>query len=255
MKLLLFDVDGTLAESGEEINDDMIKILKLFTPEKYQLGIVGGGKLDKILTQFNNKVFFDHYFNECGCIYNKNKKNNRQSIDLTNIYQKDIRKHSQYSNINILIKTTLQFLSTVKYDLTGHFVDLRSGIIYISLIGMAATQQERKEFLDQDQIHNYRETLLKLLINKEQELNKDHQKIDIVYGGSVGISIYPSEYDKVQVLQHLDINKYEEIHYFGDKYLENGNDYQLLNSSLVIGHPIDYLEDTQKELQELLNQN
>ena len=114
---------------------------------------------------------------------------------------------------------------------------------------MSATQQERKEFLNLDQIHKYRETLLKLLINKEQELNKNQRKIDIVYGGSVGISIYPSEYDKVQVLEHLDINKYEEIHYFGDKYLKDGNDYQLLNNRLVIGHPVDSLEDTQKELQ------
>tara|TARA_B100001057_G_C22668351_1_gene878784 strand:+ start:223 stop:990 length:768 start_codon:yes stop_codon:yes gene_type:complete len=255
MKLLLFDVDGTLAESGQKINDSIIRILKLVAPEKYQLGIVGGGKLDKILTQLNNEIFFNHYFSECGCIYNQNKINNRQGLELTNIYQKDIRKHSQYLNINILIKDTLKFLSSVEYNLTGHFIDLRSGIIYISLIGMAATQQERKQFLDQDQIHNYRENLLELLITKEQELNKDQKKIDIVYGGSVGISIYPSEYDKVQVLEHLDIKKYEEIHYFGDKYLENGNDYQLLNSSSVIGHPVDCLEDTQKELQKLLNQN
>lgn len=61
-------------------------------------------------------------------------------------------------------------------------------------------------------------------------------------GGSVGIAILPSEWDKVQVLNLF--HDYETIIYFGDKYLENGNDYKLLNHKNVIGYAVDSPKDT-----------
>ena len=44
-------------------------------------------------------------------------------------------------------------------------------------------------------------------------------KISVYEGGQVGIAIFPREYDKVQVLSEI-TEKYEQIHYFGDKYEE-----------------------------------
>jgi len=41
---------------------------------------------------------------------------------------------------------------------------------------------------------------------------------------------------------------YTEIHYFGDKYEEDGNDYHLLNHKNIIPHRINNLEDTIREL-------
>ena len=98
-KLLLFDVDGTIAESGQKINKDIAKLLNNYENNSLiEIGIVGGGKLDKILWQ-TDEVKFHHYFSECGCVYNKliNDK-------LELIYEKDIREHNLYSSINILIK-------------------------------------------------------------------------------------------------------------------------------------------------------
>ena len=39
---------------------------------------------------------------------------------------------------------------------------------------------------------------------------------------------------------------------FGDKYLEDGNDYKLLNNKNIIGKNIDTIEDTKKILNDLL---
>ena len=39
-----------------------------------------------------------------------------------------------------------------------------------------------------------------------------------------------------------------EARYFGDKYLENGNDYKIINSNLVNGYRIDNINDTIKYL-------
>ena len=136
------------------------------------------------------------------------------------------------------------------YVITGQFISLRTGIIYISLIGLDANEEERKIFMEQDLFNNYRN---KLLFELKNELFKMHieNEIDIVLGGSVGIAIYPSEYDKIQILEIIKKENYEEIHYFGDKYLKDGNDHNLLNADNVIGHNIDKIDDTLNILKKL----
>lgn len=254
-KLFLFDVDGTIAESGQKMNKDIIELLNYFLKNSYtEIGIVGGGKLDKILWQ-TEEVKFDHYFSECGCVYNKlvNNNNNLQPLNnsLNLVYEKNIREHSLYNDINVLIKLALKFLSEVNYTLTGNFIDLRTGIIYVSLIGLTATEKERDYFKELDSKFEYRKRLLDILQNEASELNI-YNKIHIVYGGSVGIAIYPSEYDKKQIMNHINYKDYSEIHYFGDKYLEDGNDYLLLHHNHVIGHKINKVNDTYKILKDLL---
>jgi HAD superfamily hydrolase (TIGR01484 family) len=248
--LLLFDVDGTLVESGEKIDIEMVNLLNNLKDKNYELGIVGGGKLEKILQQLDNKILFKHYFSECGCVYHINK-NNTNNLLLEEIYIKNIRNHKQYNNINILIKTTLKYLSEVDYTLSGHFVDLRNGIIYISLIGMNATQEERKYYMEKEKIYNYRLELITILKEKAKQLNCLNN-ISILLGGNVGIALYPNDYDKEQVLQYININNYKKIYFFGDKYLEDGNDYKLLNNKNIIGKNIDTIENTKKILRHLL---
>ena len=249
--LLLFDVDGTIAESGQEIDPTIKKLFNNLIQKDFALGIVGGGKLDKVLQQLGN-TYIHHYFTECGCVYNKNQSTNLGQLKLEQIYVKNIREHELYPQINKLIKKTLLFLSSVDYTLTGHFIDLRNGIIYISLIGLTANNQEREYFLELDKINNYRKQLLDILHNYARELNI-FDKISIFEGGTVGIGIYPIEYDKIQVLSVIDKSNIKEIHYFGDKYLENGNDRNLLNHPQVIGHCIDSIDDTIKILEQILS--
>jgi phosphomannomutase len=236
-KILLFDIDGTLVESGQNITKEMALTLNTLK-NKYEIGIVGGGKLDKILQQFNTEIYFNHYFSECGTVYHINENNN-----LIKIYEKNIRNHKHYGHINKLIKYALNYISNVSYTITGQFISLRTGIIYISLIGLDTNEEERKIFMEQDLVNNYRNNLLSELKNELVNLNIENE-IDIVLGGSVGIAIYPSEYDKIQILEIIKKDDYEEIHYFGDKYLKDGNDYKLLNDKNVIGHKINKIEDT-----------
>jgi phosphomannomutase len=238
-KLILFDVDGTLTESGKIIEDDMLCQLNKIKEKGFDIGIVGGGKLEKILTQIKNCYYIDHFFTECGCVYYKNIGND--TLILENIYTKNIRKHELYPKINILIKEALLFLSQVDYVLTGNFIDLRNGIIYISLIGMVATDVERKYFIEINKQYKYRTRLIEILKKKAEELNILNQ-LSICQGGEVGIGIYPREYDKIQVIEH--ISEYSEIHYFGDKYEIDGNDYNIINYKNIIGHPVDNYEQT-----------
>ena len=239
-KLLLFDVDGTITESGQQI-EDSIKNMIQHLSKKYDIGIVGGGKIEKILEQMGDDNYFHYYFSECGCVFHENVSP-ISNLDLVKRYSKNLRQHKLYPMINTLIKTSLSFLSQVDYTITGNFIDLRNGIIYVSLIGMSANSDERKYFISLDKKNGYRKQLLLLLKEEAIKLNIYHS-IQICEGGSVGIAIYPNEYDKVQVYEHLK-DKYSEIHYFGDKYHEDGNDYHIINHFKIIGHCVDNIQDT-----------
>jgi HAD superfamily hydrolase (TIGR01484 family) len=226
-KILLFDVDGTIAESTQKISTDMKNQLVAFREKGYEVGIVGGGRYDKILDQLDN-LELDHVFAECGCIYYKKNKL---------VYEKNIRSHVLYPKINVIIKKALEYLSNVDYEITGHFVDLRTGLIYISLIGMDATLTERAKFIKLDKTHRYRSNLLNKLHREMVKLGID-KDLSILEGGSVGIVICPTECDKTQVLESLSSLEYDKIYYFGDKYEPNGNDHRLLYHSRVTGYPV-----------------
>jgi len=247
-KLFLFDIDGTLVESSKKISSDHGLLLNKLK-EKYEIGIVGGGMLNKNLDQFGDHIYFHHYLTECGCVYYKNISDD--GLYLENIYIKDIRKHKFYEQINQLIKVCLYYLSQVSYILTGHFIDLRNGLVYVSLIGMNANDQERSDFMKLDKERNIRQELLFKCTEKMKEL-KIQEQIKVCEGGHVGIAIYPKEYDKVQVID-LFKGKFEEIHYFGDKFEENGNDYYLLHHPKVIGHKINQVDETYEIIESYLN--
>lgn len=232
--LLLFDMDGTLAESGQQIAPDMIKLLEE-CKKGNEIGIVGGGRYEKILWQLNG-LKVDHIFSESGSVYHTDYL----------IYKHSLRNHTLYYGIQVLIKLALQYLATVDYPLTGHFIDIRNGLVYISLIGLQATDQERAEFIQKDEVKGYRQTLLTQLRSYKEEKG---WKIEVTEGGSVGIAVFPEEWDKVQVLTQL---PEQEIHYFGDKFTPTGNDYKLLNHPRVIGHPVTSVAMCMNEIQKLL---
>ena len=246
--LLLFDVDGTITESGQKISQNMVNTINSIDQNKYQLGIVGGGTLDKILIQLDNKINFIHYFTQCGSVYHQY---NYIDNSFKNIYTKNIKNSFRYNQINKLIKIALSFLSNVDYNLCGHHIDIRNGLVYISLIGLNASYDERQDFINIDKIYNYRQQLLNLLLQKSSELCFDN--IDIVLGGSVGIAIYPSEFDKSQIINHIDISKYTNIYYFADQYKENGNDFKLMNNEYIIKRPVDSIQETIENLKPFIS--
>lgn len=238
-KLFLFDVDGTLAESSKKINESNALTLNELK-KRYDIGVLGGGELNKIIQQMDDKVYFKHYFTECGSVYHLNKDD--RDIDLELKYKKNIRDHYLYDKINILIKLCLKFISQVDYKISGHFIDLRNGLVYVSLVGMNANDDERKCFMNLDKDDKIRQNLIHILKKKSAELDiLDNISINI--GGSVGIAIFPNEYDKIQVLNIVK-DKYDEIYYFGDRYEEGGNDYLLIKELKNNGIKIDNIDDT-----------
>lgn len=114
---------------------------------------------------------------------------------------------------------------------------------------MTATHEERSVFIELDRSRNYRKELIAILKETAQEIGILDDVV-ISEGGMVGIGLYPNEFDKVQVVEYIQ-DAYDEIHYFGDKYESDGNDYHLLHHESVIGHKVDCVEDTLQYLEKL----
>lgn len=249
-KLLLFDVDGTICDSGKKITSYTANSITNLIKFGCDIGIVGGGAFDKILYQLDNQVVPEFIFSECGSVYHKFNSQTSQ-YELINV--NNLRLEPEYTQINQLVKTCLRYISEMEYLVSGNFIDLRNGLIYVSLVGMSATDEERANFINLDTIHKFRKELIDTLISQAYELGI-RDKIDICLGGSVGIAIYPAKWNKVQVLDWINCGEYETIYYFGDKYLTDGNDYELINHTNITGCPVDSLEQTTNILNKLYNE-
>ena len=137
MKLILFDVDGTLTPARKIIEPDMLECLKkLKTNSNLHIGFVGGSDLDKQKEQLKEENFyiFDWRFSENGLIGYKNDKciHERSFIDaLTE------------SHFKQLINICLYVLSTLDCPVKrGTFIENRTGMINVSPIGNLVTKRK-----------------------------------------------------------------------------------------------------------------
>ena len=58
-------------------------------------------------------------------------------------------------------------------------------------------------------------------------------------------------WDKTFCLKYVEAAGFDEIHFFGDKTFEGGNDYEIFVSPLVKGHTVTSPEDTEAQCRKL----
>jgi HAD superfamily hydrolase (TIGR01484 family) len=238
--LLLFDMDGTIAESGKKIDCRIKTFLETLREEKkfeFKIGIVGGGTFDKITYQLDNFPV-DYLFSECGSTFHV-FDGNQYKLKIQNIF----RNCQSFENCNDIIKHALQFIGKNVINTSGHFIDIRNGLLYISLVGLQATEVERERFMKEEEEKHLRKKLLDELYTIVEK-NKATDALHLTIGGNTGIAVYPKEWNKSQVLDQIDTSYFKQIFYFGDKYESNGNDYPLLFHESINGIPVDSVDET-----------
>ena len=245
MKLLLFDVDGTLTPPRKTIKPEMLNRLKTLAEiPDIHIGFVGGSDLDKQKEQLFEENFhlFTWRFSENGLVsYHKNECIHTKSFveALGEVHFKKF--------VNICLLVLSQTDCPVK---RGTFIEFRNGMINVSPIGRACSQSERDSFNEYDNQHNVRSSMIFKIKNMWScyvfDNNLQQKLPDLKYsiGGQISFDIFPIGWDKTYCLQFVEPTKYDEIHFFGDKTNLGGNDYEIYNDNRVIGHSVSGFEDT-----------
>lgn len=236
--LVLFDVDGTLTPARLVISDEMRDTLKALR-KKVVIGFVGGSDLSKQVEQLGDTVLqdFDYCFSENGLTaYKLGKELASQSF--INWIGND--------KYNKLVKFILRHLANIDIPVRrGTFIEFRNGMINVSPVGRNASTEERNEFEKFDAQHKVRETLVNAL--KE---NFSDYGLTYSIGGQISFDVFPTGWDKTYALQHVESEGFKEIHFFGDKAYEGGNDWEIYSDPRTIGHAVKAPSDTIRILKE-----
>ena len=137
-------------------------------------------------------------------------------------------------------------------------------MINISPIGRNCSQEERDAFEEYDKIHKIRQTMVEKL---QQEFSDLGLKFSI--GGQIrfriilsvfacantnvlgSFDVFPIGWDKTYCLRFGEGSGFKEIHFFGDKTMPGGNDYEIFEDPRTIGHTVTCPADTVRLCREL----
>lgn len=241
--LLLFDIDGTLTEPRQVIKDDFESFLYEKVKSRATIGIVTGADLDKIYEQLNGtKILteFDFVFPENGLV---------QIAAGVEVSKQNLVKHLGEATIQRFINYVLAYLGHLELPIKrGKFLEFRNGMMNICPMGRQCAFEERQIFADYDLVHEVRRQMI-------EDLRREFKDVDLTYsiGGQISFDVYPRGWDKSFCLDYLvQQHQFKEIHFFGDKTEEGGNDYEIFIDPRTIGHHVESPEETRNILCEML---
>ena len=232
MKKLIFDVDGTLTPSRGKIHPDFaILFTKLTSGEEVYL--VTGSDRKKTIEQITPEIY-----NSCKRVYN---------CSGSDVYEGDINVYRDDWELPEKVERFLQDeLDFSQFPIrNGNHIERRPGAVNFSILGRGKDPSEgRGEYVKWDKINSERRFIAMRIMNMFPDLN-------VALGGQTGIDIGPLGSDKSQILR--DFSEDDELHFFGDRTENGGNDYSLAEGVKSRGgksYKVDTWKDTQKLLDE-----
>ncbi|KAM7455473.1 hypothetical protein BLSTO_03772 [Blastocystis sp. subtype 1] len=235
--IALFDVDGTLSASRCVAPPEIKDLLKRLQ-ERVDVGIVGGSDLVKQEEQLGKNITKEvkYVFSQNGLVAYRDGEKFSQTL-LTDVYSNE--------QLNKFINFCLRYIADLDIPVKrGTFVEFRSGMINVCPVGRNCSQEERNAFGEYDKEHHIRENMVEVL-------KKEFPDMNFVYliGGQISFDVVPKGWDKTYCLQFL--KDYDAIHFFGDKTMPGGNDYEIFSDARTIGHTVTGPFDTIKQCEEI----
>ncbi|KAH9920109.1 phosphomannomutase [Fomitopsis serialis] len=204
------------------------------------VGFIGGSTYRKLCWQLGSQVSedFDYVFAECGLIAYK------RGLKLPHERFVDLIGEDRYKN---LVNFILRYIADIDIPIKrGTFVEFRDGLINVCPQGRNTTTQEQDMFDEYDKVHQVRTKMIQALKDALPAYN-----LVCAIGGRTSFDVFPRGWDKTYALRHLEGEGYSEIHYFGDKTHEGGNDFEIFHDPRIIGHTVDRPEDTGRQIEDL----
>ena len=232
MKKFIFDVDGTLTKSRQQI-DLSFEVYMIKFCCKYDVYLVTGSDRAKTVEQVGLDIYYrsKRVYNCSGSdVYEKN----------INVYKSDWKPSRKLINF---LSDELDF-STFPHK-TGNHIEHRPGGINFSILGRGEDSMKyRKEYVKWD--INTTERIL-----MSDRIKSEFPDLNIQIGGQTGLDI--SDNDKSQILR--DFNPEDELVFFGDMMKEGQNDYPLAQAIDKLGgtnYSVNRWQDTYKKLKDIL---
>jgi len=208
-KIYLFDVDGTLTEPRQKIDEAFAEIFLKWASDKI-VYLVTGSDLGKIKQQV-----FDELLNACTgvfcCLGNTFYKNDKL------VFKKGFRPKLE------LTEDLEAYVEASSYPVkTGKHIEKRTGMINFSVVGRNATKEQREDYYAWDQKNHERADIV-------DYITKAWPKLDVAVGGMISVDIFAKGRDKSQVLKHLKKEHGSDLSivFTGDRIYPSGNDYGL----------------------------
>lgn len=237
--IALFDVDGTLTVPRGEVTPEMMAFMMKLS-QKISVGIVGGSDLPKQEEQLGAGIVnvFPFNFSQNGLVaYRDGELQEIQTI----------AKFLGEDNIKKIVNWTMKYLADVDIPIKrGTFIEFRSGMFNISPIGRNCSREERNDFEKIDLEKGIRKRMVGAMKKEFSDLN-----LTFSIGGQISFDVFPNGWDKTYCLKYLKEGDYDEIHFFGDKTFEGGNDYEIFMSERTIGHTVTSPDDTKVQCTKL----
>mmetsp|Transcript_41656 Transcript_41656/g.61144 ORF Transcript_41656/g.61144 Transcript_41656/m.61144 type:complete len:249 (-) Transcript_41656:289-1035(-) len=233
--IALFDVDGTLTIPRGEVTPEMLKFMTDLS-KKITVGIVGGSDLPKQQEQLGNDIvkMFPYNFSQNGLVAYK---------DGEVLEVQTISKHLGEDNVKRIVNWVMKYLADVDIPVKrGTFIEFRSGMFNISPIGRNCSREERNDYEKFDLEHNIRTNMVAAMQKEFSDLG-----LTFSIGGQISFDVFPTGWDKTYCLKFIDESEFDEVHFFGDKTFEGGNDFEIFSHERTVGHTVTSPDDTKEQ--------
>lgn len=216
-RVLIFDVDGTLAQSGQKIDPSFADFLMSFWLME-NCYLVSGSHMEKLRSQLPSKLI-----NSAMGVFASSGSEFYIGDEAQYIHE-----HSFPAELMDYCKQLIE-LSPFCWR-TGNHVDVRPGLLNVSVVGKNADRLDRKRYVDFDKVAGEREYLASSIMRL-------FPNYEVTLGGQISIDISPKGWNKGRVFAELEkLHPHAEIIFFGDRLEVGGNDKPLADRLLSAGH-------------------
>lgn len=233
MAILAFDVDGTLTDPRRPIDPTMLDfMLKLC--DKHAVWLVTGSDEPKCREQVGS------LFNAVDRVYCCS--GNEMWFGETKV-----KTHDWNPPVQLIIDLFSALDASEYEEKTGLHVEIRTGLVNLSIPGRRATQAQRDKFTAWDEKTNCRRRIA-------DEINRRYPRAHATIGGKTGIDVTERGRGKHTVLVDAD----EDVWFWGDEGRPGGNDYSLVQELTISGRDRAFhttgWQDTYHQLKEIFGQ-
>ena len=241
--LILFDVDQTLTPARQSIQQDMIETLNAVKAKGVHLGIVSGSDIVKVSEQVGKEVA------EKTCLWCFSENGLLAMKEGVEFDKQSFKDHLGEDNLKKLINFSLKYIADLDIPVKrGTFLEYRNGMMNISPIGRNCSKEERNAFEEFDKEAGVRKAFVAALEKHTEGMN-----LQFSIGGQISFDVFPKGWDKSFCLQYVE-DKYDTIHFYGDKCYKGGNDHEIFEDKRTIGHEVANPSETIVSLKEIFLQ-